>query len=93
MQRHHEEFEHKGDFGRSGGVGFDGGEECVEVVVSEGPVSSILTSASDKRDLQVSQLAHVGQALVSSSTLAGMLQHLRLLAVFEDFVCQRVGNQ
>lgn len=25
VQGHHEEFEHEGDFGRGGGVGFDGG--------------------------------------------------------------------
>ena len=43
--------------------------------------------------LQVSQLAHVGQAFISPPTLTGMLQHLSLLAVFEDFVCQGVGDQ
>jgi hypothetical protein len=36
VQGHHEEFEDEGDFGRGGGVGFDGGEEGVEVVVSKG---------------------------------------------------------
>jgi hypothetical protein len=44
-------------------------------------------------NLQVSELAHVGQAFVSPPTLAGVLQHLCLLAVLEDLVCQRMSDQ